>query len=237
MLKKLIELLKEKNITKEDISKLTNATKVGLRGGAESSLEGVAATDFDKIIDRIIDNLEGGYYHPDMLKDGRVKDSRYGSSGETMFGMDRLAGKTESTQAGREFWAIIDAQNARQNWPWNYMGGSIAPQLKQKVAEIMKPNFQTYLNRYMTKEARDIVMNNVGLTFNFAYAVWNGPGWFQRFSKVINQKVAEGVTDPKELLRIAVDTRKNWSSSSASANSLIAQGGRKIEKIIGLKKH
>jgi len=25
----------------------------------------------------VIDKLEGGYFHPDMLKDGRVKDSRY----------------------------------------------------------------------------------------------------------------------------------------------------------------
>ena len=225
MLLKMIELLKAKNITKEDISKLTNAAKVGLRGGAEASLEGVAATDFEKIIDIIVDNLEGGYYHPDMLKDGRIKDSRYGGSGETMFGMDRKAGNTESTQAGRDFWAIIDAQNARQNWPWNHMGGSVAPQLKQKIAEIMKPNFQDYMGRYMSEEARKIVMNDTPLTFNFAYATWNGPGWFQRFAKTINEKVAQGVTDPKELLQVAIDRRKN------SGNSLIVQGAPKIAKI------
>lgn len=233
MLLKMIELLKAKNITKEDITKLTNASRVGLRGGgANVSLEGVAASDFNRIIDIVIDNLEGGYYHPDMLQDGRVKDSRYGSSGETMFGMDRKAGNTESTQAGREFWALIDAENAREKWPWNYMGGSLAPKLKAKVAEIMKPKFEEYLGKYMTEDARKIVMSDVGLTFNFAYAVWNGPGWFQRFARVINEKVASGITDPKELLRIAVETRKNWSSSSNAANSLIAQGGRKIEKIV-----
>ncbi len=232
MLLKMIDLLKAKNITKEDITKLTNASRVGLRGGANVSLEGVAASDFNRIIDIVVDNLEGGYYHPDMLKDGRVKDSRYGASGETMFGMDRKAGNTERTQAGREFWALIDAENAREKWPWNYMGGSLAPQLKAKVAEIMKPNFEDYLGRYMAEDARKIVMSDVGLTFNFAYAVWNGPGWFQRFARVINEKVASGITDPKELLKIAVDTRKNWSSSNASANSLIAQGGRKIEKIV-----
>jgi len=168
-----------------------------------------------------------------MLQDGRVKDSRYGASGETMFGMDRKAGNTESTAAGREFWALIDAENARQKWSWNYMGGSLAPQLKAKVAEIMKPKFEDYLGRYMSEEARKIVMSDVGLTFNFAYAVWNGPGWFQRFARVSNEKVANGVTDPKELLRVAVDTRKNWSTSNAASNSLIAQGGRKIEKIVG----
>jgi len=225
MLLKLIELLKLKNITKEDISKLTNAARVGLRSGAEASLEGVAASDFERIIDIIVDNLEGGYYHPKMLQDGRIKDKRYGGSGETMFGMDRKTGETESTQAGREFWAIIDGQNASQNWPWNYMGGNVAPQLKQKIAEIMKPNFQDYLNRYMSEEARKIVMNDTPLTFNFAYATWNGPGWFQRFAKVINEKVAQGVTDPKQLLQVAIDRRKN------SGNSLIVQGAPKIAKI------
>ena len=40
----------------------------------------------------IIDKLEGGYYHPDMLEDGRIKDSRYSASGETMMGIDRKAG-------------------------------------------------------------------------------------------------------------------------------------------------
>ena len=115
---------------------------------------------------------------------------------------------------------------------YGYMGGPLESKLRELVPKMMKPLFQKYMGSYMSEPARAIVMSDAGLTFNFVYAVWNGPGWFQRFAKVINQKVAEGVTDPKELLRIAVDTRKNWSSSSASANSLIAQGGRKIEKIV-----
>jgi hypothetical protein len=47
---------------------------------------------FDKITSLVIDKLEGGYYHPNMLIDGRVKDIRYSGSGETMFGIDRLKG-------------------------------------------------------------------------------------------------------------------------------------------------
>lgn len=234
MLLKLIQLLKAKNITKEDISKLTNTARVGLKGGGEATLQGVAATDWEKIVNVIIDNLEGGYYHPDMLADGRIKDSRYSSSGETMLGMDRKTGGWETKgAAAEEFWRLIDEAGARQKWPYNYMGGALEPKLRSLVVQIMKPLFEKYLGLYMSKEAQAIVMNNTGLAFNFGYAVWNGPGWFQRFAKVINQKVAEGVTDPKELLKIAIDTRKNWSSSSASANSLIAQGGRKIEKIVG----
>jgi preprotein translocase subunit Sss1 len=30
--------------------------------------------EFIKIVKMIIDNLEGGYYHPDMLNDGRIND-------------------------------------------------------------------------------------------------------------------------------------------------------------------
>ena len=31
---------------------------------------------FSKVVSEVIDKLEGGYYHPDMLKDGRVRDKR-----------------------------------------------------------------------------------------------------------------------------------------------------------------
>ena len=235
MLLKMIDLLKAKNITKEDITKLTNASRARLKGGGASiSLEGVAASDWNKMVNIVIDNLEGGYYHPDMLADGRIKDSRYGASGETMMGMDRKTGgwETKGPVAG-EFWRLIDDAGARTNWKYGYMGGTLEPKLRELVAQIMKPLFEKYLGSYMSPEARAIVMADAGLTFNFAYAVWNGPGWFQRFARVINEKVANGVTDPKELLRVAVDTRKNWSTSNAASNSLIAQGGRKIEKIVG----
>lgn len=235
MLLKMIELLKAKNITKEDISKLINASRARLKGGGASvNLEGVAASDWSKMVNIIIDNLEGGYYHPDMLADGRIKDSRYGASGETMMGMDRKTGGWETKgPVAAEFWRLIDEAGARTNWKYGYMGGPLEPKLRELVVQIMRPLFEKYLGSYMSPEARAIVMADAGLTFNFAYAVWNGPGWFQRFARVINEKVANGVTDPKELLRIAVDTRKNWSSSNAASNSLIAQGGRKIEKIVG----
>lgn len=231
MLLKLIQLLKAKNITKEDIAKLSNASMKGLKGAID--LKGVAASDFDKMCNIVIDNLEGGYYHPDMLADGRIKDSRYGASGETMFGMDRKTGGWETQGPDAQaFWKLIDDSGARTNWKYGYMGGPLEPQLRELVAKMMKPLFQRYMGTYMSEPARAIVMTDPGLTFNFVYAVWNGPGWFQRFARVMNEKVAAGVTDPKELLNIAVETRKNWSSSNAASNSLIAQGGRKIEKIV-----
>jgi hypothetical protein len=77
----------------------------------------------------------------------------------------------------------------------------------------------------MSEDARKILMSDVGLTFNFAYAVWNGPGWFQKFAKPINDAVASGTTDPKQLLQIALERR------TGSGNSLIAQGGLKVASI------
>jgi hypothetical protein len=187
-----------------------------------------APSDFGKVVDKIIDEFEGGYYHPDMLKDGRVKDSRYGGSGETMFGMDRKAGNQESTSAGKEFWDIIDKENARSNWKYNYMlkdNPALAGRLKGLIVQIMEPLFNQYMEKYLTPESREIVKNNPKLFFNFVYATYNGPGWFDKFAKIINNEVANGNTNPDSLADIDIMNRKN------SGNSLIAQGARKLEKL------
>jgi hypothetical protein len=186
-------------------------------------------SNFRSAVDKIIDNFEGGYYHPDMLKDGRVRDSRYGGSGETMFGMDRQAGKQENTSAGREFWSLIDNENARKNWRHNYMledKPAMASKLKDLIVQIMEPLFIKNMDRFLTPEAKEIVKNNPKLYFNFAYATYNGEGWFEKFAKIINSEVAKGNTNPESLVDIDIMNRKN------SGNSLIAQGARKLDKII-----
>ena len=45
---------------------------------------------YNEVVIKVIKYLEGGYYHPDMLKDGRIKDSRYGASGETTMNLIKL---------------------------------------------------------------------------------------------------------------------------------------------------
>jgi hypothetical protein len=185
-------------------------------------------TNFDNIVKNIIDKLEGGYFHPNMLKDGRVKDSRYGNSGETMFGIDRKnGGRINTSSAGREFWDIIDKENAKSNWKWNYKGGSLEPRLKLLVSKMMKPFYDEFAQKYLSPESREIVNKNSGLLSNFVYATWNGPGWFQKFAKKINDAVKSGTTNPKELGKISIDARKN------SGNSLIAQGAKKVSDIMG----
>jgi murein DD-endopeptidase MepM/ murein hydrolase activator NlpD len=221
MLKKLIELLKERGVKSEELSAYIN--KSNGSGG------NITVNDWDGIVNLIIDNLEGGYYHPDMLKDGRVKDGRFGASGETMFGMDRKAGGTEATgPAGREFWALIDAEDARSKWKHGYMlkdNPTLDKKLRKLSGDIMKPFFVKFSKSHLSPEAADIISKDPALTFNFAYATWNGEGWFQRFARTINEAVASGNKDPKSLLQIVIDRRTN------SGNSLIAQGGPKVGKI------
>ena len=221
MLNKLIELLKEKGIKSEDITPYIN--KGGKGGGT------ITVNDWEGVVNVVIDNLEGGYYHPDMLSDGRVKDGRFGNSGETMYGLDRKAGNIEATgPAGKEFWSLIDSQNARSNWKHGYMlkdNPSLDKQLRKLAAEVMKPLFIRNGRSYLSPESAEIISKDPALTFNFAYATWNGPGWFQKFARVINDAVASGNKDPKELLKLVLARRID------STNSLIAQGGTKVANI------
>lgn len=189
---------------------------------------------FNSIVNVVIDKLEGGYYHPDMLNDGRVKDSRYSNSGETMFGIDRKAGgKINDTASGRAFWSIIDNANARKGWKWNYKGGELAPQLKQYVTGIIYPQYDGLASKYLSPKTKDIVDNDNRLLFHFIYGTWNGAGWFKKFANDMNKAVDSGITNSDELTKVAIASRtQEGLKSGSSPNSLIAQGGNKIEGFI-----
>lgn len=187
----------------------------------------VKEQDFIKITDEVINKLEGGYYHPQMLVDGRVKDTRYSNSGETMFGLDRKAGAGLSVYEGwATFWNRIDTIGAKNNWSWNYKGGQYAPELKQIAGKVMYQEYKNLYNRYLSKESQAIVDSDPRLVFNFAYASWNGSGWFQRWAKAFNEEVAKGERNRDKLVDLVVRLR------TGSSNSLIAQGGRKIQAFI-----
>jgi hypothetical protein len=62
--------------------------------------------------------------------------------------------------------------------------------------------------------------------FHFIYACWNGSGWFSKFASAFNKAVANGVTSPDKLLDVAIKSR------TQSGNSLIANGGKKIDGFI-----
>ena len=219
MLRKMVELLKAKNVTPEELDKVVNTAKVG-------SLVGVSPDDFSKMINLIINKLEGGYYHPNMLSDGRVKDMRYGASGETMFGIDRKNGPESKTPAGLEFWSLIDNADAQHKWPVEYMGGDLAPKLRELVVKMMQPQYISYFKRYLTPEAQKIVATDPKLVFQFVYATFNGEGWFRDFAKYVDQKIQDGVTDT------ATINQGLQSLRTGSKSSLIAQSGNKMNSIL-----
>lgn len=227
LLRKLVDSVKVKNISPQELKDFMDKNVIRSGGGGGV----IDVKDWQGVINTIIDNLEGGYYHPDMLSDGRVRDSRYGNSGETMFGIDRKMGPESKTPKGLEFWALIDAQDARNKWQNEQGFGkrkidpALDAKLRSLVAEMIKPFFDQYTRRYLTPEAANIVSQSPALTFHFAYAVFNGSGHFQKFARVINGAVANGNTDPKSLLELAMDDRM------AATNSLMKQVAPKVKAI------
>lgn len=148
----------------------------------------------------IIDNLEGGYYHPEMKSKLKNGDSML-DSGETMYGLDRKHGKTLNTGAdGVNFWNVIDMHYGTHHADTRYYNdkadGRLIPkavgdELKTYIYNIMSAQLQK--NAAMLSEgARKIVFNSPALTLQFLYACWNGSGNFQTFANVINAAYANG---------------------------------------------
>ena len=90
----------------------------------------------------------------------------------------------------------------------------------------MRPNYISYSDKYLSPQAKAIVNSYAPLTFNFIYATWNGSGWFQKFAKKVNNAVDSGITDPKQLANIAIDSR------TSSASTLIKMGAPKIKSVM-----
>lgn len=179
---------------------------------------------FNDVIKYIILNFEGGYYHPDMLKDGRVKDKRFSNSGETLFGIDRLkGGDINETAAGRKFWAIVDNYDMRHNYKYNQFPNN--ENLFTLAGDIIKPEFEYLMKKYVVSDLRPLIYSNPLLLLNFVYATYNGSGWFQRFAEKINKAFLNGNHNADNLAKLFTDLRKN------STNSLIAQVGRKFENV------
>jgi len=182
--------------------------------------------DFITLTGKVIDELEGGYYHPNMRNRLKYDWSKYGSSGETMFGIDRLkGGSINNTNAGREFWRLIDNADAKNNWDWNDKGGQLGERLKVLAAQMMKPQFDSYMGRYLTPEAQKIINSSKALTFNFIYATWNGPGWFQKFAKKFNDDVNNDLS-VNELIKKVLEYRRD------SGDRIIVDTGKKMLPIL-----
>jgi hypothetical protein len=221
-IKTLIENLISQNFKDSDLGKVQTE-----RQYSDSSVK--SSLKFRDAVDTITNKLEGGYFHPYMKAANQSKFAVMGDSGETMFGMDRKHGRQESnSSAGVEFWRLIDAQDAKSNWKYGYAledNPTLRDKLLDLVAQIMEPHFFDFSERYLSDEAKNIIMSDPKLYFNFAYAAYQGSGWFQKFAKKFNQKVEEGVTNIDELRDYVLQIRRE------SGNPIISGSGNKINRI------
>ena len=185
---------------------------------------------FKEVTKLVIDNLEGGYYNPLWHN---VKDTRYNTSGETMFGIDRKnGGYLNTTPNGLKFWALIDKNKNQKVWKWNYRCGNLEKELIDLTSEIIYPEFIKNQNLYLKPKAIEIVNNNDKLLFNFIYSTWNGPGWFRKFATDLNEAIAKGETNTEKLIQVVLNSRINEGLKKGSKPiSLIVQGGKKIANL------
>jgi hypothetical protein len=183
---------------------------------------------FEEVTKQVIANLEGGYYNPVYHNTG---DSRYSTSGETMFGIDRKAGGSiNTTEAGKKFWSKIDTAQKTAKWRYNYIPPDpLQKELVDLAVQIMKPVYDSNMKKYLADPTVQKVVESDGrLLFNFVYACWNGPGWFRGWAREIKKAYKSGKRTSEEMTKYFVAMRVN------STNSLISQGGSKIKSLVGL---
>ncbi len=186
-------------------------------------------TRFKTITSDIIRLIEGGYYHPDMCKDGRIKSGceRMGKSGETMFGIDR-AFSGESGTAYNEFWRIIDNAGARKSWTYNSKGGRYEQKLRDLAVEVMFSRYNSFWKKYGSPDVREITDKDDRLTFHMVYAIWNGAWWFGHFNTILKQAIQK-TKNPNKLWDIALDSRLNNRNKEGRFIQLIADGGKTMQ--------
>jgi hypothetical protein len=218
---------------------------------------------------QIIETLEGGYNNPqNMCRDHPFAnpshkhhdkrgnptnrapvftDPRFHKSGETMFGIDRVAGGSERSKNevvrknAIEFWKRIDAAGAWTNWPlYHIPSNPLKSELLLLAAKMQEPLFNSSMQNYVSNpELRALVPTNGKLMFNFAYASWNGTGWFKAFGRKITDAYNKGLKDPNDLAEYFVNMRVNnegliGNKIGGQAYSLIRQGGFKIASKCGI---
>ena len=185
---------------------------------------------FKEVTKLVIDNLEGGYFNPLWHN---VKDIRYNTSGETMFGIDRInGGDINKSPSGLKFWNLIDKNKNQKVWKWNYTGGNLNKELIDLTSDIIYPQFIKYQNLWLKPKSIEIINNNDKLLFNFIYATWNGPAWFKKFSNDFNEAINKGETNEKNLEKLVINSRLNEGlKKNSKPISLIVQGGKKIANL------
>lgn len=204
--------------------------------------------NFTYYINVILDNLEGGYFHPEMYaKDpgrfaGRGEnynatiDKAYKNSGETMLGFDRKNGGELNTRAAMvKFWQLIDEYYSEHHGDLTWWGekdgkfrsGKASPvpaavgrKLREYAVETMLDEYNRLAGLFLSQKSRKIIEKDPGLLLQFLYACWNGSGRFQAFAKVVNDAISAGTTDPGTLQQLVQAKRVSIYGSANTVQSV-----------------
>jgi hypothetical protein len=207
---------------------------------SETTISSGGGGNFMDITKKVIEKFEGGYWNPICSKYPNTrhpkKEGAYLNSGETMFGLDRVAGSIEKwSSAGRQFFGLIDKEKERlgeekfcNTWKWNYIPPDpLKSELMNLAAETMKTAYENNVKTFFKGDTKKVVDSSRALLLHFSYATWNGPGFFQRFANTINKGVAEGKSI-KSLIELAKQDRLKhisgyWAEGSKRVNAAIDQ--------------
>lgn len=189
----------------------------------------------EEIVYLIIDNIEGGYYHPDMKSKLKNGDA-LGISGETMYGIDRTNGAplfTTGTPQAVQFWQIVDDNYATHHADTAYYNDKAdgAKQIPASVGAMLKPLAAAMIvdafernSQYLSSGAREIVFNNPRLLLQFLYATYNGSGNFKTFADVVNAAYSNGERSAVAFWNLVQAARRN-------KGGLFAVGADKLDAI------
>lgn len=177
----------------------------------------------------------------------------YKFSGETLYGLDRFAGhgmwystlvkgttpqndlkyvyggvyKFKNKDA-ETFWTTLDKLDARHKWEYNYLGGPYEKQLKELALKMMYQYFLTDVWAKLNEQSQKAVLSDNHLAANYLYTAWNGSGWVQKFSFIINDSIKNNITDTTIINKKLFDKR-------LAGNALTRRNGAKLQKLIPLK--
>lgn len=180
------------------------------------NLDSTTARQFTDIV---IDNFEGGYYHPNLkayLKGGE----KMGISGETMYGVDfehgGSLGQSQFAQEVHNFFApyvaqVTDNASAVRIYNDKANGKKVAPKeygerWRPMVAQMMLNLFKQYFS-YLSPGAQQMVLNDNALMLQFWYAVWNGETRFKKFADIMNAAYNGGERNPQTINILILNER------------------------------
>jgi hypothetical protein len=215
------------------ISEKLNFDPIKVAGKHHGKKRGVikaSGRSLEELTSMMFEFVEGGYYHPvhAYTKFSTKDRNTYGSSGETMWGLDRYAGQTEKSDAGKAIWTELDkltgygsyAATSRstptRNWDmkkyplkaggWTHCyvpPGKSAKKIYDAAVDYAIGNYKSLikLNFKGNSNIVDLINSDNRMTFAWLRATWNGPGHFQKYAKNFKKIFDQiGKDNPEKLI-------------------------------------